>query len=98
MDRNGMKTQFQIGETAYVVENNLYVAPVKVLRQDGDFYTVRFLEREGLLRSCAANLRGSRLFQTAVDAGKSIHVTPVFYVPETRHCVPRRSFRNPYGI
>lgn len=47
---------------AYVIENNMYISKVEVLRKDTAFYTIRFPNGS---ESC---LRSSRLYMTEKDA------------------------------
>lgn len=47
---------------AYVIENNMYITKVEVLRKDAAFYTIRFPNGS---ESC---LRSSRLYMTETDA------------------------------
>ena len=54
---------FQEGDCVYIIENNLRISPVMIYNRDREFYTVRFLEKNG-----AAKLRGSRLFKTKEEA------------------------------
>ena len=58
---------FQEREWVYIIENNLRVSWVMIYNRVRDFYTVRFLEKNG-----AAKLRGSRLFKTKEEAEEII--------------------------
>ena len=33
---------FSEGEKAYIIENNSHVTPVRIIRKDGEFYTIQF--------------------------------------------------------
>ena len=53
---------YRTGDTAYMLENNRNVRTVRIMKFDGNFYTVRF-EREGGIR-----IRESRLYPTLAQA------------------------------
>ena len=46
------------GDKAYIIENNSHVTPVRIIRKDGEFYTIQFADCGRI------NLRESRLFHT----------------------------------
>lgn len=57
------KLGFVRGENCYIVENNKFVRPAKVVSKQGKFYTIQ------LLGSCGAiRLSESRLFKTKEEA------------------------------
>ena len=61
-----MRMKFEIGSIAYIVESNRIVSEVTVVRQSGDFYTVRFGTNGGI------QVRSSRLFVSREDAEESL--------------------------
>lgn len=61
-----MRMKFEIGSIAYIVESNRIVSEVTVVRQSGDFYTVRFGTNGGI------QVRSSRLFVSREDAEASL--------------------------
>ena len=73
------------GEKAYIIENNSHVTPVRIIRKDGEFYTIQF-EDYGRI-----NLRGSRLYHTEEEARKRIKPTP-----SSNRQVIRNGFKSPY--
>ena len=87
---------FLEGEQAYIIENNSRVTPVRIVRKDGDFYTIEFSDHSRI------NLRESRLFHTTEEAGKKVRRTPFAKrrVPVSRYASPYQydNGRNPYGI
>lgn len=56
---------FNTGDTAYIIENDIRVKPVKVMNRIGDMYTVR-------IGRGAICVRRSRLFATAEEAEKAM--------------------------
>lgn len=61
-----MRMKFEIGSIAYIVESNRIVSEVTVVRQSGDFYTVRF-GTNGRIQ-----VRSRRLFARLEDAEASL--------------------------
>ena len=61
-----MKTNYKPGDTAYIVENNMAIREVIVLKIAGEFCTLRFAGGCGGVR-----LRENRLFPT-MEAAASI--------------------------
>ena len=57
------------GDKCYVIENGRYITSVEILFVQGEFYTVKFLNRPQL---SVARLRKSRLYSTQLDAQKAI--------------------------
>ena len=51
--------KFETGSTAYIVESNRLIREVKIVKQSGDFYIIRFDTSGGI------QVRSSRLFETA---------------------------------
>ena len=51
--------KYKSGDTAYIVENGLYIHGVKILKVAGGFATLVFTDRD-----CGTRLRESRLFPT----------------------------------
>ena len=60
---------FNEGEQAYIIENNSRVTPVRIIRKDGDFYTIEFSDYGRI------NLRASRLFHTREEAEGKIRTS-----------------------
>lgn len=58
--------KFETGSTAYIVESNRLIREVKIVKQSGDFYIIRFGTSGGI------QVRSSRLFETAEAAESSI--------------------------
>ncbi len=56
--------KFETGSTAYIVESNRLIREVKIVKQSGDFYIIRFGTSGGI------QVRSSRLFET-VEASES---------------------------
>ena len=58
--------KFEVGQTAYIVENNHIVREVTIVNRKGDFYVVRFENGKGGIR-----LKEHRIFpsQTAAEGG-----------------------------
>ena len=84
------------GEKAYIIENNSHVTPVRIIRTDGEFYTIQFADQGRI------NLRESRLFHTEKEVHEKIRCTP-----SSNRRVIRNSYvlpyqynndRSPYGI
>ena len=87
---------FREGEQAYIIENNSHVTPVKIIRKDGNFYTIQFSDFSRI------NLRESRLFRTCEEAEKRIRRTPFLRreVQSRGYTSPYNysNYRSPYGI
>lgn len=87
---------FLEGEQAYIIENNSRVTPVRIIRKDGDFYTIEFPNFGRI------NLRESRLYRTPEEAEEKVHRTPFVkrQVTVPRYASPYNydNGRNLYGI
>lgn len=87
---------FLEGEQAYIIENNSRVTPVRIIRKDGDFYTIEFSNYSRII------LRESRLFRTFEEANEKVRRTPFVKRQATvpRYAPPYNydNGRNPYGI
>lgn len=59
--------KYKEDQTVYIVENNLRVTPVRVVRVSGDLYSVA-LGAGRMIR-----LREGRLYASAEEAGKHVH-------------------------
>ena len=57
---------FEIGSTAYIVENNRIIREMTIIKRYGDFYIIRFATRGGI------QVRSNRLFASYEDADSSI--------------------------
>lgn len=73
--------KFEIGSTAYIVESNRIVREVRIVKQNGNFYIVRFGTSGGI------QVRGSRLFETAEAAESSI----------AKQREQKKGYNSPYG-
>ena len=62
-----MSTSFNPGDRAYIVESNLYLREVEVVKVAGGFCTIRFVDRGGGIK-----VRESRLFPTKEAAAASL--------------------------
>ena len=87
---------FLEGEQAYIIENNSRVTPVRIIRKDGNFYTIEFPNFGRI------NLRESRLYRTPEEAEEKVRRTPFVkrQVTAPRYASPYNydNGRNPYGI
>ena len=87
---------FLEGEQAYIIENNSRVTPVRIIRKDGDFYTIEFSDHGRI------NLRESRLFHTPEEAEEKVRRTPFVKRREavSKYTSPYKydNGRSPYGI
>jgi len=73
------------GDKAYIIENNSHVTPVRIIRKDGEFYTIQFADHGRI------NLRESRLYHTGKEAHEKIRRTPF-----SNRQVIRNGFVSPY--
>lgn len=84
------------GDKAYIIENNSHVTPVRIIRKDGEFYTIQFADQGRI------NLRESRLFHTEKEAHEKIKRTPSSNgrVIRNGYVSPYQynNSRSPYGI
>ena len=78
---------FREGEKAYIIENNLRVTPVHIVRSYGDLYTV------ALSHQCWITLREGRLFRTQEEAQKKVGIVPV---PVREEPAAERGYKSPY--
>ena len=62
-----MKSRFEEGDTAWIVESNRFIRKVYIVRPTAGFYIVKFADSDG-----AIQVRGSRLFATEEEAKKSV--------------------------
>ena len=77
--------RFKKGDTAYLIENQIRITPVKVIAVSGGFCTVRFCDSG----SSAIRVRESRLFKTEEEASRSLNVTEYKeHKEEEIHSVP----------
>ena len=53
-------------QSSQIIENNSHVTPVRIIRKDGEFYTIQFADQGRI------SLRGSRLYHTEEEAQKKI--------------------------
>ena len=84
---------FNEGEKAYIVENNSHVTPVRIIRKDGEFYTIQFANFGRIsLRGSRLSLRGSRLYHTEEEAQKKIRPAP-----SSNRQVIRNGYKSPYN-
>lgn len=62
-----MKSSFSPGDRAYIVESNLYIREVEVIKAAGGFCTIRFTDRGGGIK-----VRESRLYPSREAAENSL--------------------------
>ncbi len=62
-----MKSSFSPGDRAYIVESNLYIREVKVIKAAGGFCTIRFVDSGGGIK-----VRENRLFPSKEAAEASL--------------------------
>lgn len=62
-----MSASFNPGDRAYIVESNLYLREVEVIKVDAGFCTIRFVDRGGGIK-----VWESRLFPTKEAAEASL--------------------------
>ena len=77
---------FSEGEKGYIIENNSHVTPVRIIRKDGEFYTIQFANFGRI------SLRGSRLYHTEEEAQKKIRPAP-----SSNRQVIRNGYKSPYN-
>lgn len=58
---------FEIGSRGYIIESSRFVREVTVIHISGDFYTVKFANKNGGIR-----VRKSRLYATKEEAEATI--------------------------
>ena len=61
--------KYKKDEICYIIENNIKIVPVKILKQSGGFYTVKFLSKTG-----AIWLKEHRIFATEEEAKKELGI------------------------
>ena len=62
-----MKSKYNPGDTAFIVESSLFVREVKIVKIAGGLVTLRFADSNG-----GVKLRESRLFPTKEEAEASL--------------------------
>ena len=62
-----MKSSFSPGDRAYIVESNLYIREVEVIKAAGGFCTIRFVDSGGGIK-----VRENRLFPSKESAENSL--------------------------
>ena len=72
-----MKSSFSPGDRAYIVESNLYIREVEVIKAAGGFCTIRFTDRGGGIK-----VRESRLYPSREAAEASL---PKKEMPKKSH-------------
>lgn len=72
-------------QSSQIIENNSHVTPVRIIRKDGEFYTIQFANFGRI------SLRGSRLYHTEEEAQKKIRPAP-----SSNRQVIRNGFKSPY--
>ena len=77
---------FEVGDKAYILENNIRVTKVTIVDRVADMYTVRFPNGGG------TRLRHSRLYRTEKEAQGHIRLrNPVQEAP-----APKKHYLSPY--
>lgn len=59
--------EFKVGDRVFIVANNVSVQELEILRIEGEYYTLRELDRYGAIR-----LRRNRLFATLGEANQEL--------------------------
>ena len=62
-----MQSKFNPGDIAYIVESNLYIREVEVVKAAAGFFTIRFADHGGRIK-----VRESRLFPSKEAAEASL--------------------------
>lgn len=61
--------KYKKDEIRYIIENNIKIVPVKILKYSSGFYTVKFLTKTG-----ATRLKEHRIFATEEEAKKHLEL------------------------
>ena len=61
--------KYKKDETCYIIENNIKIVPVKILKYSAGFYTVKLLSKAG-----AISLKENRIFATEEEARKILGI------------------------
>ena len=61
--------KYKNDEICYIIENNIKVVPVKILKYSSGFYTVKFVTKTG-----ATRLKEHRIFATEEEARKILGI------------------------
>lgn len=78
----GVSMIFEESSHAYIVENGGSIREVTIIRKTGEFYIAQLNGREGV------KLRGSRLYASQEDAGKTL--------PKAAGKQKKTGYRSPY--
>lgn len=70
----------EIGTKVFIIESNRFITEAEVLRESGEFYTIRFGNNGGI------KVRQSRIFLSHEEAEAQLSSPPK----------PQRTFRSPY--
>ena len=74
-----MSASFNPGDRAYIVESNLYLREVEVIKVAGGFCTIRFVDRGGGIK-----VRESRLYPSREAAEASLPKKEMPKLPEKK--------------
>lgn len=85
-----MDVKIEVGEKAYIIENNHHIRECMVVKQNGEFYILRFTGSR-MANSAGTSLRGSRIYTTWEEAERHLPLKKEI-VPGPRH----RRMRTPY--
>lgn len=61
--------KYKKDEICYIIENNIKIVPVKILKYSSGFYTVKFLTKTG-----ATRLKGHRIFASEEEAKSRLEI------------------------
>lgn len=64
--------KYKKDEICYIIENNIKIVPVKILKYSSEFYTVKLLSKAGAIR-----LKEHRIFATEEEARKILGIDRV---------------------
>lgn len=61
--------KYKKDDICFIIENNIKVVPVKILKYSGGFYTVKFLTKPGAIR-----IKGHRIFASEEEAKNKLGI------------------------
>lgn len=71
--------KFKVGTKAFIIESNLNIREVQIVKVINGFYTVRFSDTEGAIR-----IKESRIYESRKEAEHVIGIEKETSVPEKR--------------
>ena len=76
--------KFKVGTKAFIIESNLRIVEVQVVKSDNVFSTIKFLDCNGVIR-----LKNSRLYESEEEARRHIRIksepVPAKKTPRSPH-------------